>query len=348
MSSGLSAVDLFCGAGGLSHGFLHEGITINAGIDLDPTCRFPFTLNNLSEFIESDISDISSAQISSLYPKGDIKILAGCAPCQPFSTYKQRKGGPQDKRWDLLYRFAELIEGCLPEIVTMENVPRVVKHGVFLDFLRCLHTCKYHVTYDIVESCKYGVPQSRNRVVLLASRMGPIDLGSGIEDSSLWPTVRSTIGCLPMLNGGTCDPDDRLHTAQRLTEINLRRIRASKPGGTWRDWPSELRSPCHQKATGNNYVSVYGRMEWDKPAPTITTQFNNYGSGRFGHPEQDRAISLREAAMLQSFPREYQFVQEDDPVSIRTLAKLIGNAVPVTLGSAIAKSIKNHVSAIPA
>lgn len=346
MSNGLSAVDLFCGVGGLSHGLFHEGITINAGIDLDSTCRFPFTYNNLGEFIESDISDISSAQISSLYPKGDIKILAGCAPCQPFSTYKQRKGGLKDKRWDLLYRFAKLIEDCLPEIVTMENVPRVVKHGVFLDFLRCLYNCKYHVTYDILESCKYGVPQSRNRVVLLASRLGPIDFVSGIEEPTLWPTVRSTIGCLPQLDSGRCDPQDRLHTAQRLTEINLRRIRASKPGGTWRDWPLELRSPCHQKATGNNYVSVYGRMEWDKPAPTITTQSNNYGSGRFGHPEQDRAITLREAAMLQSFPREYQFVHEDDPVSIKTLAKLIGNAVPVKLGSAIARSIKSHLSAI--
>jgi DNA (cytosine-5)-methyltransferase 1 len=346
MSTGLSAVDLFCGLGGLSHGLFQEGITINAGIDLDPACRFPFTFNNMGKFIESDISNISSTQISSLYPKNDIKILAGCAPCQPFSTYKQRKGGLKDKRWDLLYHFAALIERCLPEIVTMENVPRVVKHDVFRDFLHCLHNCKYHITYDIVESCKYSVPQSRKRVVLLASRLGPIDLVPGIEKPALWPTVRSTISCLPQLENGRCDAEDRLHTAQRLTEINLRRIRASEPGGTWRDWPSELRSPCHQRATGNNYVSVYGRMEWDKPAPTITTQFNNYGSGRFGHPAQDRAISLREAAMLQSFPREYQFVHEDDPVSIKTLARLIGNAVPVKLGSAIARSIKNHVNAI--
>ena len=346
MSSGLSAVDLFCGVGGLSHGLACEGINIQAGIDLDPACRFPFEQNNRSEFINTDIADLTPAQIAQLFPIGDIKILAGCAPCQPFSTYKQRNGGLKDKRWGLLYRFAKLIQECHPEIVTMENVPQLSKHEVFRDFVGCLEKCGYHVKFRVVNCCVYGVPQSRSRLVLLASLLGPIELISGSYDSATWATVRDTIADLSPIQGGECDPVDWLHTTQRLTEINLCRIRASRPGGTWRDWPLELRSPCHQRTTGKTYVSVYGRMEWDKPAPTITTQSHNYGSGRFGHPEQDRAISLREAAMLQSFPREYQFVHEDDPVSIKTLAKLIGNAVPVKLGSAIARSIKNHVSAI--
>lgn len=339
----LSAVDLFCGVGGLSYGLARHGINVTAGVDVDPACRFPFEHNVGGEFIESDVSNLTPDGVSQLYPSGDIKILAGCAPCQPFSTYKQRNGGPKDERWGLLYRFAELVEGFRPEIVTIENVPRLTKHRVFRDFLRCLYSCGYRVTYQVVNCGAYGVPQSRNRLVLLASLLGPICLMPGPHDPTSWVTVRKAIGELPKINGGEEDPSDRLHTSQRLTDINLRRIRASKPGGSWRDWPPELRLPCHQKSTGNTYVSVYGRMEWDSLAPTITTQCYNYGSGRFGHPEQDRAISIREAAILQSFPKTYGFIADDKPVNFRTLSTLIGNAVPVELGAAIAVSIKNHL-----
>ncbi len=134
-----------------------------------------------------------------------------------------------------------------------------------------------------------------------------------------------------------------MHTSAGLTSINLARIKASKPGGSWRDWPKRLIADCHKSASGQTYPSVYGRMEWDKPAPTITTQCYGYGNGRFGHPEQDRAISLREAAILQSFPRSYKFIPANEPVNFKSTGRLIGNAVPVDLGRAIAKSINLHI-----
>jgi DNA (cytosine-5)-methyltransferase 1 len=347
MLRGVSTVDLFCGAGGLSHGFFRERIHVNAGLDMDPACRFPFEENNGGTFIEVDVRDLKPEDVSRLYPKGDVKILAGCAPCQPFSTYKQRNGGQKDERWSLLYHFATLVEGFRPEIVMMENVPNLAKHDVFHDFVRRLETCGYSVSYSVVSCQEYAVPQSRTRLVLLASSFGPIHLQVGSSDSKTWISVKQAIGDLRPLNGGETDSTDHLHKAQNLSEINLRRIRASKPGGTWRDWPLDLRTQCHRKNSGKTYVSVYGRMEWDKPSPTITTQCYNFGSGRFGHPEQDRAISLREAAILQSFPKEYRFAPPDKPISIRKLSVLIGNAVPVELGAAIARSIKKHLKKHP-
>jgi DNA (cytosine-5)-methyltransferase 1 len=158
-------------------------------------------------------------------------------------------------------------------------------------------------------------------------------------------TVRQAISALPRLNAGECHPDDSLHMASSLSELNLLRIKASRPGGTWRDWPEELKATCHKKNSGTTYPSVYGRMEWDRPAPTITTQCFGYGNGRFGHPEQDRAISLREAAILQTFPANYKFAPSDTIIKFNKMGRLIGNAVPVRLGEVIAQSLIAHVDA---
>lgn len=129
-----------------------------------------------------------------------------------------------------------------------------------------------------------------------------------------------------------------------LSPLNLARIQASKPGGTWLDWPDELRAVCHTKETGKWYGNVYGRMSWDEPSATITTQCCGFGNGRFGHPEQDRAISMREAALLQTFPLSYEFIDpSDDTPSISRIAQMIGNAVPVALARMIAKSIRLHI-----
>ncbi len=148
---------------------------------------------------------------------------------------------------------------------------------------------------------------------------------------------------MPLLEaGGVCDHDP-LHQARQLSPLNLKRIRASRPGGTWRDWDKSLRAACHRRKSGKTYPSVYGRMTWDNPSPTITTQYYGFGNGRFGHPDQDRAISLREGAILQSFPKTYQFVPKGVPIYQNIIGRLIGNAVPVNLGSAIGKSIVLHV-----
>jgi DNA (cytosine-5)-methyltransferase 1 len=183
-------------------------------------------------------------------------------------------------------------------------------------------------------------------MVLLASLHGEIKM---IEPTYEMPkTVRQAIGRLCPLRAGEVAPEDKLHVTPKLSEKNLQRIKFSKPGGTWRDWPYELVADCHRVKSGRTYSSVYGRMEWDKPAPTMTTQCYGFGNGRFGHPEQDRAISLREAAILQSFPRDYVFVPEQGEVSFKVLGRLIGNAVPVDLGRAIARSIKTHIASMTA
>jgi DNA (cytosine-5)-methyltransferase 1 len=223
----------------------------------------------------------------------------------------------------------------------MENVPSVAKHSVFDDFVEALQRMGYNVHQSVVDCSLYGLPQSRRRMVLLASRLGPIEL---IEPSrKKLATVRKAIGKLPRITHGGADAKDPLHTASRLSDLNLQRIRASRPGGTWRDWPDHLIAECHRRETGHSYPGVYGRMVWDEPAPTLTTQFYGFGSGRFGHPEQDRAISLREGAILQGFPKSYSFVPKGEPVHLKVLGRMIGNAVPVTLGKVIGESIVAHL-----
>lgn len=345
--SNISCVDLFCGVGGLTHGFVLEGIKVAAGIDMDPACRFPYIANNKSRFVERDISKVTAEELKALFRDSNLTILAGCAPCQPFSTYAQRyELDGKDGKWGLLYEFARLASGTRPDVITMENVPTVAKHAVFHDFVDTLEGLGYKVWFDVVDSSNYGVPQMRRRMVLLASKHGDINMIAPTHEKPI--TVRQAIGRLRPLSAGEAAPRDKLHVSSTLSEKNLQRIKVSKPGGTWRDWPDDLVADCHRAESGRTYPSVYGRMEWNKPAPTMTTQCYGFGNGRFGHPEQDRAISLREAAILQSFPRDYAFVPADGEVNFKVLGRLIGNAVPVGLGRAIARSIKTHLASVAA
>ncbi|MDW9650161.1 DNA (cytosine-5-)-methyltransferase [Sinorhizobium meliloti] len=340
-----ACIDLFCGAGGLTHGLISEGIRVVAGIDVDEACRHPFQENNFALFIQEDVGRVSPKQINELFEDADIRILAGCAPCQPFSTYAQRYDVVGSPRWGLLYQFARLIKATRPELVTMENVPSVTKHAVFDDFVKSLQNLGYWVHEETVDCTLYGLPQRRRRMVLLASLLGPVKL---IEPTRERPaTVRESIGQLPSIQQGMTLTEDPLHSASKLSELNLKRIRASRPGGTWRDWPKHLIAECHQRETGRTYPGVYGRMAWDEPAPTLTTQFYGFGNGRFGHPEQDRAITLREGAILQGFPPSYSFVPEGEPVHFKALGRMIGNAVPVTLGKVIGQSLSAHLGIKP-
>ena len=343
----IHCIDLFCGVGGLTHGFVLEGLPVVAGIDMDPACRFPYVANNHAKYVERDISTVTTEELNSLFGRCDLKVLAGCAPCQPFSTYAQRyELDGKDGKWGLLYQFARLAQGSAPDVITMENVPTVAKHEVFHDFVDTLERLGYKVWYDVVDSSRYGVPQMRRRMVLLASKHGDIQMIAPTHEKP--KTVKQAIGHLRPLTAGESAPRDKLHVTSTLSEKNLRRIRASKPGGTWRDWPEDLVADCHRAESGRTYPGVYGRMEWDKPAPTMTTQCYGFGNGRFGHPEQHRAISLREAAILQSFPRDYAFIPPDGEVSFTVLGRLIGNAVPVDLGRAIARSINQHLASVSA
>jgi DNA (cytosine-5)-methyltransferase 1 len=336
-------VDLFCGVGGLSHGFVLEGMKVAAGIDLDPACEFAYESNNNGKFVKADISDLTGRDIKKHFKGADIKVLAGCAPCQPFSTYSHRYDVERDNKWNLLKEFSRLVRESKPQIVTMENVPALQNHPVFKTFVNSLRRQKYNVWFEVVDSSLYGVPQTRKRLVLLASKYKnkKLELISATTKKPI--TVRKAIGDRPRIKAGQTHTKDRVHTAASLSEINLKRIKVSKPGGTWRDWPKRMVAKCHKEKTGKTYGSVYGRMEWDEPAPTMTTQCYGFGNGRFGHPTQARAISLREAAILQSFPKRYKFIDKDEEVSVTALGRLIGNAVPVKLGQAIAKSISLHI-----
>lgn len=335
----IKAVDLFCGVGGLTHGLKKAGIPVVAGIDIDGTCEYAYTHNNNCYFIKKSIEEVKGKEIKGLLKGADVKILVGCAPCQPFSMHqKDKQHRSKHKDWKLLYEFGRLIKEVKPHIVSMENVPELVKEKVFLDFINILESEKYIVNYKIVNAADYGVPQRRRRLILLASkRKKEVKLISSTHKQ--YTTIKSAIGGLPKVTAGEKNPEDALHVASSLSEINLQRIRHSVPGGTWRDWPDELKLPCHKKEKGKSYSSVYGRMSWDNIAPTITTQFIGYGTGRFGHPEQDRALTLREGAILQSFPPNYKFVAPSEPVQIRKIARHIGNAVPPRLGEIIGKSI---------
>lgn len=340
-----AVIDLFCGIGGLTHGLQKAGLNVVAGIDIDESCRYAFEKNNNAVFLHRNIVDMTAKDLTPYYPRGCTKILVGCAPCQPFSKYTQRyrKKGHQDDKWRLLYSFAKLVQEVAPEIVSMENVPELENEKVYADFVASLKKNGYNVSSQVVYCPQYGVPQSRKRLVLLASLFAEIKLIPPLFNEHEYPTVRQAIGNLPPIEDGVANIDDPIHSASALSDINKRRILQSVPGGTWRDWDEELQLKCHKRKTGRSYPSVYGRMFWDEPSPTITTQFFGLGNGRFGHPEQHRALTLREGAILQSFPPDYHFVQPGEKIHRRALGVHIGNAVPVELGRAIGISILDHL-----
>ena len=345
-ASPISAVDLFCGAGGLTHGLLLAGIRVEAGIDVDSSAGHAYRSNNAdARFLEWDVARKNYPSVEKLFAGGKHRLLAGCAPCQPFS--KLTNGIERHRSWDLLGNFGRFVERITPELVTMENVPELAQRGreVFDAFLLKLERNNYFVDWRIVNCADYGAPQSRKRLVLLASRLGDIRIPEGrYSGPSKWKTVNEAIGDLPPLSAGAQHPDDPLHAAVRLSPLNMRRIRATPhDGGTKDHWPKRLELVCHQKESGSRYRSIYGRMWWERPAPTMTTLCNGIGNGRFGHPEQDRAISLREAALFQTFPLDYEFWPSTAKLNRRAIARMIGNAVPPALARALGDALLAHV-----
>jgi len=311
----------------------------------------PFEENNKAQFISKDICKFTGAELSELYPKDSIKLLVGCAPCQPFSAQtRKNKNRSSDERWSLLDEFGRLIEEVKPQLVAFENVPLIRKENIFTNFCNKLRSLNYHFDPELIVYCPdYGVPQKRRRLVLLASIWGKVELIPKKHSSSpenglpRFQTVEDAIGNLPKIGDGEVCEQDPLHRSRKLSDINKKRIKQSKPGRTWKDWDEELRLPCHKKDSGKGYTTVYGRMDGNDLAPTITTQFINLGSGRFGHPEQHRALSLREGALLQTFPEGYKFIEPDSPITVSRIAAYIGNAVPVKLARVIGESIQKHV-----
>lgn len=343
------AVDLFCGIGGLSYG-MKDTIKVVAGIDIDATCEYAFAHNVGAKYIPASVVNITGEDLIALYDKNKRRILVGCAPCQPFSSHSYKRKNKidistEDERWKLLYEFKRLIIETQPEIISMENVPQLIKHRVFDEFVQSLKEQGYQVSdYSKPVFCPdYGIPQKRQRLVLLASKLGKINLIPPTH--KVYKTVADTIKHLPPIKDGERDTNDSLHLARKLSPLNLQRIQAITQGQTWTSFKdTNLITPCHKTEEGKKFTGVYGRMRWDSVAPTITTHCIGLSNGSFGHPEQDRAISLREAALLQSFPQHYEFIEEGKSFNIASIARHIGNAVPPLLGTAIAKSIEQHIN----
>ena len=231
----------------------------------------------------------------------------------------------------------------------MENVPQIASFSlknVLQDFVDLLENHHYHCSVKVVYCPDYGIPQTRKRLVLLASKFGDIKLISPTHSKDNYVTVKDVIGDLPPLEAGESSNVDPLHRAKSLSPLNMQRIMHTPYGGSWKDWPDELMLECHKSENGRSFGSVYGRMRWEKPAPTMTTQCTGLGNGRFGHPEQNRAITAREAALIQTFPQEYKFFADEEHVSIVKASRYIGNAVPPQLGFVIAQSIIRHIEEI--
>ena len=328
MKKGIVAIDFFCGAGGLTKGFTQAGIHVVAGIDNDITAKETYERNNGIPFICQDVALVRPQKIrkiletcmKSITSKKKPHILfSGCAPCQPFSKIKKDKG--QDPEAKLLLKFGEFIKIIRPDFVFSENVPQIRNHTVFQDFLKLLSELEYQYTYDLVNVADYGVPQNRRRLVLLATKQGSISFPKPDQKKK---TVRDAIGHFPPLVAGSKSPDIPNHVAAKLEGKNLERIKATPAdGGDCRTWPKSILADCQKRTKRKGYYDVYGRMAWSQVSPTLTTKCISLSNGRYGHPEQDRAISVREAATIQSFPENYIF---SDSTSIA--AKHIGNAVP--------------------
>jgi DNA (cytosine-5)-methyltransferase 1 len=345
----LKAIDFFCGAGGLTRGLLDAGINVVAGIDMNNCCRLTYEKNNKpAKFFHSDIQEVNLKVIRKLIGNASSEklVFTGCAPCQPFS--QQRKGGYYSSERTLLAHFGRLVAEVRPAYVVIENVRGIAKvrgNSTYTRFIKTLDENGYHYCEGLLDAKCFGVPQSRKRWVVIASRIAPPALPSethGPDLKTKYRTVRHAISHFPKMEAGENHPRTPNHRTAILTDINIKRLMATpKNGGSRRDWPKYLQLPCHSgEYTG--HPDVYGRLNWEHPAPTLTCRCYSISNGRYGHPEQNRAISLREAAALQSFPDDYVFYGN----SQKDVGMQIGNAVPVLMAKALGKTIIDHYMSV--
>ena len=327
------AIDFFCGGGGMTYGLRQAGIDVIAGVDIDKEAKETYEYNNPGTiFIETDIRNLRSNYFERKFgikQNDDSLILVGCSPCQFYSIINTDKEHSL-KTKDLLRNFARFIEYYKPGYVLVENVPGILtnKQSIWPLFHKKLKDLGYNkIVYDIIDMSHYGVPQSRRRFSLIATRLDiEIHLPYADEKQTLLADFIGESNGFPRVEAGHKDLSTFNHTVAGLSDVCLRRLRKTRhDGGSRLDWAddSELQLRCFV-GKDDSFKDSYGRMWWNKPAPTITTKFFSISNGRFGHPNEDRAISLREGATLQTFPQDYIFKSN----SIATTARLIGNAVP--------------------
>lgn len=338
----IQVFDFFSGCGGSSAGFKSAGLEIVLGVDIDLDSSKTFLRNfKGASFIREDIREIEAKRLAPWLEQRIAPVLfCGCAPCQPFSR-QNRTQSLIDPRRDLLGEFGRFVKYWLPDYVFIENVPGIqkvnIREGPLAKFTRLLKKLGYFFDVKVVPALWYGVPQTRERLVLVACLNSEIEIPQASHGSKKKPfsTVRDWIYDLPILGAGSVDPFDPDHQAAALSHLNMQRIQATPEGGGRESWPSELCLECHKEHKG--HTDVYGRLSWDKPASGLTTRCISYSNGRFGHPEQDRAITVREAARLQTFPKKYKFYG-----SLASRAKQIGNAVPPKMAFCVGRALMDH------
>ena len=345
----LKAIDFFCSGGGMSFGMQQAGIKILAGVDFDPECKETYEANMKgAKYILADVSDLEEKDLAK---KVDIKkdddnlILIGCSPCQYWTIIRTSKN-KSEKSKNLLHEFHRFVKYYNPGYVVVENVPGILnkrKESGLDRFINDLEKRGYKVHYEIVSLNKYGVPETRKRFSLIANRV--TDKKIFPKAANLNPTVADFIGIkngFPKVSAGYKDLTDFKHTTAGLSDSNIKRLKLTpKNGGSRKSWAdTDLQIDAYKNKEGKiSFNDTYGRMSWDKPAPTITTKFFSISNGRFAHPEENRPISLREGATLQTFPKTYKFVGN----SISSIARMIGNAVPPLYAKKLGLTIiKNH------
>ena len=332
----LNAIDLFSGCGGLSEGLKQAGFKVIAGVEIDKNAAKAYRMNHTNTVLfEDDISKIDTGKILKLLKGNTLHLLAGCPPCQGFSSLRRlnRKSSVRDKRNSLINEYYRFVEELNPLTIMLENVPGIVDYTLFKTIIRKLKKLKYNISYKIVNVADYSVPQRRKRLVLVGSKLCKINIANGLNTLV---TVKETLGKLKNNN-----KNDKLH---KIYPQHTERIREMislipKNGGSRKDLPKKYELACHKKKNVG-FNDIYGRLRWNAVSSTITSGCLNPSKGRFLHPEEDRCISAREAALLQTFPIDYKFPTDIPKVD---LALLIGNALPPEFSRIQAKNIFQHI-----
>ncbi|XWN36722.1 MAG: DNA cytosine methyltransferase [Balneola sp.] len=341
----MQAVDFFCGAGGVTCGFNQANIDVVVGIDIDKSCKDTYEKNNPgTSFLEADISKLKKGILEKnfgIIRNDDEMIFIGCSPCQYYTNLNTKKEKSEASRM-LLEDFREFVDYYRPGYIFVENVPGIEKkkESPLKDFKNYLNKKGYVFSDKVINAKHLGVPQNRRRYILIATRVRE-SISLPAENKNEFLTLRDAIGDktkFKPIEAGHTDTTDFQHSVAGLSDLNLRRLKNTpKNGGTRLSWAEneDLQLECYK--THDGHTDVYGRMHWDKPSPAITTKFRYTSTGRYSHPEQNRAISLREGATLQSFPLDYVFYSD----SQNEIARMIGNAVPPKLANEVAKVFIN-------
>ena len=329
------AIDLFCGCGGVTEGLKQAGFAVIAAIDNDPICCQTYRLNHPEvNLFEKDICETSALSLKKILGKRKLDLLVVCAPCQPFS--RLNKSDISDERIYLILQSVRFARALKPKYVLFENVPGIARNSVVISQLKFeFAKLGYNLSEPKqIDAADYGVPQRRVRCVIVASLKSDVVWPSPTTPLGHRITVRDAIGNLP--TAGYVNSQDPLHVCRKHSKLTIDRLQhISHDGGSRDELPTHLVLPCHKKLDDageiTHYCDVYGRMRWDTVAPTLTTGCTDVTKGRSAHPVFDRAITLREAALLQTFPRNYHFFGNSGQI-----ARQIGNAVPVNLAKNLA------------